>query len=159
MTNPYPSYTADPDVIAREIKTRITAAAGTYTPVVNTVDIFYGDQERLAHSPSICVEVGDAGYELEGLPDMTVNLFEVFILVYHNKVQDMQITRLETDQLASQIRRTLHLDLQLKVAGQPLLTHGYVRAHESGYTYKKNTLYRSARLIYIGKNKTSLRFA
>jgi hypothetical protein len=159
MSGPYPSYTADPSVIALELQARIVAAAATFTPAVDPIDVFYGDQDRLPHTPSICVEPGDASYELAGLPNMTENLLEVFILVYHNQVQDLQQTRLETDELASQIRRLLHQDLQLQVVGGPLLTHGYVRAHESGYTYKQKTLYRSARLVYVGKNKTSLQFA
>ena len=88
---------------------------------------------------------------------MTENEFEVFIIVYHNKVQGNQLTRKECDQVGYQIEFLLHQDLQLKAGtANPFMIHGFVRSHESGYTYKNNTLYRTARLTYYVKNKTSL---
>jgi hypothetical protein len=88
---------------------------------------------------------------------MTLNQFEVYVLVYHNKVQDNSTTRKECDMIAYDIEYLLHQDLQLTAGTvDPYMIHGYVVRSESGWTSKEGTLYRSARLTYQGTNKTSL---
>lgn len=154
MTSPYSTYTADITVIATEVKNRIDAAKATFrVPVLN---VFYGDQDQLPGTPTVCVEPNDKQRELAGAPNMTENTFIIFILIYHDKLQDNQQTRLEVDQIAFDIEHLLHQDLQLTVTGNPLLIHGFVERNESGYVYKKGTLYRTARITYKGMNKTSL---
>jgi len=152
MTYPYP---ADPTIITQDLVTKIDAAKATFTPPVALV--FYGDQDRIPSTPAVCVETGDKTRTLSGAPNMTTNEFEIFILVYHDKVQDSQLTRKEVDAIAYQIEKLIHQDLQLTNGGPtPHMIHGFVRSHESGYTFKSGTLYRSARLTYFGMNKTSL---
>jgi hypothetical protein len=71
----------------------------------------------------------------------------------------MNVSRKQADQLAYDIELFLHQDLQLKDPNNgnaPTLIHGFVREVESGYAVKRNTLYRSSRLTYFGRNKTSL---
>jgi len=154
MTGPYP-YTSDISVIAQLLVAKIDAAKATFR--VPVVDVFYGDQDRIPATPSVCVEPGDKTRQLDGAPSMTQNEFEIYILVYHNKVQENQLTRLECDQIAYDIEMLVHQDLQLTNGGvTPNVIHGFVRNNESGYTYKRETLYRSARLTWYGKNKTSL---
>jgi hypothetical protein len=150
MTGPYSTYSANMVLIAEAIFDVIDAAKATFTTPVE--DVFYGDQDRIRTTPTICVEPSDKTRSLTGAPNMTENQFEVFILVYHNKVQDNQLTRKEVDQLAYEIEFLLHQDLQLG----GLLIHGFVDRSESGYVYKSGTLYRTARMTFRGKNKTSL---
>ena len=155
MTGPYSPYTGNPTVIAQLLLDKIEAAKNTFNPVVQAT--FYGDQDRIPVTPTVCVEPNTKTRTLEGAPNMTLNEYEIFLIVYHNKAQDNQLTRKEVDELAYQIEFLLHQDLQLANGGPtPNLIHGYVRSHESGYTYKANTLYRTARLTFYGKNKTSL---
>ena len=150
----YP-YSADPTVIAQLCLDKIEAAMATFDLPVQ--DVFFGDQDRLPRTPAVCIEPSTKSRTLAGAPNMTLNEFEIFFLVYHLAVQGNQITRKEVDHLAYQIEFLFHQDLQLKNGGAtPNLIHGYVRSHESGYVYKGNTLYRTARLTYIGTNKTSL---
>jgi hypothetical protein len=152
MTYPYP---ADPTVITQLLVDKIEAAKATFR--IPVIDVYYGDQDMFPHTPSVCVETGDKTRTLEGAPNMTLNEFEIYVLIYHNKVQDNQSTRKETDQIAYDIEQLVHQDLQLRNGGlTPNVIHGFIRSHESGYTFKKDTLYRSARLTYYGKNKTSL---
>jgi len=150
MTGPYGTYTSDPTIIADYILNKIETNKGTFRIPVSVT--FYGDQDRLPSTPAVCVEIGDKQRGLEGAPDMTRNELEVFILVYHNKVQNIEDTRRECDQIAFDIEHLLHQDLQLG----GLVIQGYCTGHESGYTYKANTLYRSARLTWRGINKTRL---
>lgn len=152
MTYPYPG---DLTVIAQLLVDKITLAKATFR--VPVIDVFYGDQDRIPHTPSVCVEPNAMQRNLEGAPNMTMNEFEVFILVYHNAVQELQKARKEVDQVAYDISKLIHQDLQLKNGGAtPNVIHGFIRAQESGYTFKQNTLFRSARLTYYCKNKTSL---
>ena len=89
---------------------------------------------------------------------MTQNDFEMFILVYHNKVQGNQNTRKEVDDLAYSIEQFMHQDLQLTNGNpsDPYMIHGFVATSESGYAFKAGTLYRVVRLTWRGRNKTSL---
>src|SRR5258706_13727237 len=144
MTGPYSVYSANIVVIAAEIEARIEAAKATFT--IPVLDVWYGDQDRIRTTPTVCVEPSDKTRELTGSPNMTENNFEVFILVYHNKLQDNQLTRKEVDQLAFEIEHLLHQDLQLATGGVPRLIHGFVMRNESGYVWKNGTLYRTARL-------------
>ena len=151
MSYPYP---ADPTVICELLVAKIDAARTMFR--IPVLDVWYGDQDRIPRTPAVCVEPGDKQRALAGVPNMTENEFEVFILVYHNKAQDNQLTRKEVDQIGYDIELLVHQDLQLTNGGAPNMIHGFIRSHESGYTYKSNTLYRTARLTYYGKNKTSL---
>ena len=157
MTSPYSIYSANMVIIAEKILQRIeTAPSDTFTIV--PAFTAYGDQDRLPSTPAVCVEPGDKDRTLEGVPNMTLNEFTIFVMVYHNKVQDNQLTRRECDMLAYEIEAYLHEDLQLTLGdpAAPALIHGFVRSNESGYSFKNGTLYRSARLTFYGKNKTSL---
>jgi hypothetical protein len=138
----------------------IDAQKSLFAPVA-AQDVFYGDQDRIPRTPAICVEPNDKSRTLAGVPNMTENIFEIYLMIYHNKVQSNETTRLEVDQLAYAVELFLHQDLQLTNgdAADPYMIHGFVRSNESGYTYKAGTLYRTARLTWYGKNKTSLPFA
>jgi len=154
MTYPYPASIA---VIAQLLLDRIEANKASFT--IPVIDTFYGDQSQLAATPTICVEPNTKTRELAGVPNMTQNDFEIFIIVYISQVQDMNVSRKQADELAYDVEKFIHQDLQLKDpnnSNAPSLIHGFVRENESGYSIKKSTMYRSARLTYFGRNKTSL---
>jgi len=153
MTGPY-DYPADPTVIAQLLFDKINANRLTFRVPVESVMI--GDQDRIAATPTVCIEPGDKTRTLSGVSNMTTNVFIIYVLIYHNKVQDNQLTRMEVDQIGYDIEWLIHQDLQLTNGGAPNVIHGFVQGHESGYTYKANTLYRTARLTYTCTNKTSL---
>lgn len=157
MTAPYSSYSGDLTVITQALFTKIDDNKSTFRIPVQGV--YYGDQDRLPVTPAVCLEPGTKQRTLVGQPNMTQNDFEVFILVYHDMIQSTALSRLQADQIAYDIEKLIHQDLQLTNGGAPNLIHGFVAAHESGYTYKVRTLYRAARLTYRGHNKTSLPFA
>lgn len=159
MTGPYP-YPASIVAIADLLVTKIAGNATNFIIPFTDADVYYGDQDRIPRTPSVCVEPGNKDRALAGAPNMTQNEFTVYILIYHNRAQDIQLTRRETDQLAYDIELYIHQDLQLKNGGStPNVIHGFVTANESGYATKNGTLYRAARLTYHGMNKTSLPLA
>jgi hypothetical protein len=156
MTTPYSPYTTDMSVIADLLVAKIDLAKANFRIPVELV--FYGDQDRIPKTPAICVDPSDLSREISGAPDMTTNDMLLYIMIYHNKAQDNSTTRREVDMIAYDVTQLIHADLQLTTGGPtPNMIHNYVRAYESGYTYKRDTLYRSGRLSYFGRNKTSLR--
>lgn len=164
MSQPYPTYPGNIVPVAERILTILTAALPTITFPGLTLDathIMYGDQDMIPKTPFICVEPSEKRRELQGNPNMAENLFEVYIMVYHNKIQGNQTTRRECDQLAYDLEQVLHQDLQLTAGtpADPMMIYGCVLRNESGYTFKQSTLYRTARVTWSGRNKTSLPFA
>jgi hypothetical protein len=154
MTGPYP-YSASLEVISGILFDKIKTNKDLF--VVPVARVYYGDQLRIPATPTVCIEPSNRVRNLEGVPNMTRNEFEIFILIYCNRVIDTSSNRRDADRLSYDIEHFLHQDLQLLNGGTvPNLIHGFVRNNESGYTVKDNTLYRSARLTYFGLNKTSL---
>ena len=125
--------------------------------------VYYGDQNKVDESPTACVEAGPVNRPMDGVPDMILNTFQVFVIVYHSRVQDNQTTKLEAEQFAEAIEDYLHTNLQLRDAsGDPaseIVIHGWVIENMAGYATKGvNTLWRASRLTWQGISKSSLRF-
>ena len=100
MTYPYPANIIP---IAEEVISRIQAAGATFSTPVDPSNVYYGDQDRIPATPSICIDPGDKTRSLAGAPNMTLNEFEIYVIIYHNKIQEMQLTRKEADQLAYEV--------------------------------------------------------
>jgi hypothetical protein len=156
MTYPYPGNIVIPTQLLVD---KIAGNVGNFSIPMLPEDVMYGDQDMIPRTPFICVEPNDKQRQLAGVPNMTENTFTIYILVYHNRVQDNQFTRKEVDTLAYEVEQLIHQDLQLKNGGAANMIHGFVMSNESGYAFKKGTLFRTARLTYRGLNKTSLPFA
>lgn len=114
-------------------------------------DIYYGDMELIARTPTVTVESGPATFTLVGAPRRTDNVFNVYILVYFSKVQDVQVTRKECDQKAQLIKKKIDT---FPAIGNVI--HGYVRAIEPGYATRGRELLRAARITFEGTSRTQL---
>lgn len=125
-------------------------------------DVFYGDQDKIPGGRTACIEPVQKQTPMDGVPDMVRNEFTVVILIYLEKVIELQNLRKECDLLAEAIEDLLHLHLDLDdnahTPNSGIVIHGWVVENMSGYSYKDNRLVRSARLTWQGKSKTSLRF-
>lgn len=108
--------------------------------------VFYGDQNRVAVTPTIAVDPGSKSRVLNGAPRRTMTTFEVFVMIYHARVQDTQVTRKEADALAEAIEDLIHQDRTLGGG----LIHCMVDKVESGYSFRSGTMYRSSRLTFGG---------
>jgi len=122
------------------------------------VSIMYGDQDKLPVTPMICVEAGPTQRELTGVPQRVTNNHEAYIIYYHSKVQDTQVTKLEAEEGAEAITQLLDGNLSLDLASDGgIVIHGYVTTVDPGYIRKdEKTLLRSVRLTWRGKTKTML---
>lgn len=124
------------------------SAAATMGPVV-----FYGDQEKLPVSPCICVDPGTRPRTLNGVSYTGTNDFTVYILVYHARVQDNQLTRKQVQQISEIAERLMMKDPQMG----GLVIHCAVTENESGYVYRNNTMYRTNRITFTAMSRTRLR--
>jgi hypothetical protein len=127
------------------------------------INVWFGDQGTLPETPAVCVEPGTKTRDLSGVPDMTTNLFDVHIFLYHSAVGgEQQQARRDTIDFAEDIERFLHVN-HLNLAnslGDQIIIHGYVKSMDAGYQYKNGTtLYNAVHMIWTGMTKTSLRNA
>jgi hypothetical protein len=78
------------------------------------------------------------------------NDFTVYLMVYHTKLQDEQMTRLQCEQHAEDIVALLHTDKQMG----GLVFAGWVTAVDPGFAVRNNAMMRVSRITWLGKSKT-----
>lgn len=153
-----PNMTDSVDTITQYIVDKIKANYASLTGMVNgqvgdANDVYYGDQEKFPRTPSICVDPGPLQRTLQGVSFRTDNNFAIYILVYHAKIQDNQLSRKEAQQISEAITTLIHQDPQLG----GLVIHSFCPLNESGYVYRQNTMYRTNRITFEPYSKTRLR--
>lgn len=117
--------------------------------------VYYGDQNKIPVVPAVCVEPTMKSRQLAGAPRMAENRLEVYVLIYHARLQDVQVTRKECDEFAEDVERVLHADAQLSGT----VIHSMVEALESGYAKRSGTEFRSSRLTFAALTKTLLPYS
>lgn len=119
-------------------------------------DVWYGDQQQIPRTPTVCVVADGKDRAHAGAPRRVANTLKAFILVYHSKVQDIQLNSKEADKLAEALEAAVHEDPTLG----GIVIHSLVTRTESGeMTRRVNTLatqFRSTRLTVEGLSKTML---
>jgi len=155
MTSPY-ALSASTRVIARRWQAIIEANKATF----GIVDVWFGDQTMLPHTPSLCVEPGIKRRRLEGVPDMTTMEIDTTFIIYHSPVDsDNQQARDDSILFAEDVEEYLHLNhLILFDAGgtNQLTVHSYCTDFDPGYSFKVKTLYNAVRMTWTNLVKVSL---
>jgi len=121
--------------------------------------LFYGDQDRIPVSPTICVEAGTVERPIAGAmgPQGRVeNAFTTYILIYYARVQDVETTKREMEAIAEATATYLDNNPRLTLTGDDKLIHGYCRTIDHGYARKNGTLMFGSRLTHTGKTKMQL---
>ena len=119
---------------------------------LEVVDIFYGDQDRIPRSPTLCVEPINLRRELAGATRRTNNIFLIYVLSYHSEVRSPQSNRKDSDKLAEAVATVLHADPTMGTR----VAHSYVIETVSGYQVKSNQMFRANRLTLEARNITQL---
>jgi hypothetical protein len=117
------------------------------TPVIDT---FYGDQELLPHTPAICVIPSVKTREFQGASLMTLNIFEIMVMVYFDKVTDVQQNLHSCATLSDAVETFIHGDLTL--GGN--VTSVLCTQSELGITTRQGALMVAARQMYRAQSKT-----
>lgn len=115
-------------------------------------ELYYGDQQLIDKVPAVAVETSSMTRELGGIGGKgpTNNVFTVYLICYLSKLQSIQATRLQVEQLVEKLVDVLHLDVTLG----GLITHGHVIGIESGYATRQSTTFKVVKITWQGKNKT-----
>lgn len=123
--------------------------------------LFYGDQNKIPVSPTICVEAGTVDRPLVGAmgPQGRVeNAFTTYILIYHGRIQDVQVTKKEAEAYAEATAAFLDNNPRLVLGDGPdgKLIHGYCKTIDHGYANRNGTLMYGSRITHTGKTKMQL---
>jgi hypothetical protein len=114
--------------------------------------VYYGDQERLASTPALCVEPDMKTNELKGATRRIATEIRLYFIIYHAKIQSPQANRREADLLAEAVETFLHDDPRMNET----VIHSMVTRIESGYVYKENTLVRATRIAFEATTQAQL---
>lgn len=127
--------------------------------IVGLEDVWFGDQQLIPKTPTLCVEPGIKRRDLQGVPDMTRMTIDTNFLIYHSPVRETQTARRECIDVAEQVERFLNENyLRLESAeGNQLIIHGFVTLFDPGYAYKLGTLHSSVLMTWTSQVKVSLR--
>lgn len=147
-----------------EVAQRITDLLDNVTAKTNVIGsaeatVFYGDQDKLPTTPTVCVEAGDTTRPLAGVRLMVEATHLCYILVYFGKVQSEGTNKKEGELCAERIATYLDSNPELKnLAGtDPIVIHGWCIEISPGYAVKNDrTLTHAVRIVWQGKSKYQL---
>lgn len=123
-------------------------------------NVYYGDQELIPKTPSVCVQPGNLVRTLSGALWQADTITSILIMVYHGEIQSKQINQAECDAFAIAIEDFLHTDHYLSNvaidAQAPLITSGFVSSIEPGSIRRGGKLMFATRLTYTAFSKTRI---
>lgn len=115
-------------------------------------DVWVGDQERLPRTPCVAVEPGPKTRSLNAVPRRYEVIFEAYVLVYMERIQDTQKNVRQSLELAEAIEAVLHEDETL---GGLVIT-SYVSDSTPGYVIRGGTLLSVVRLTFRAMSQRRL---
>jgi hypothetical protein len=122
--------------------------------------VYYGDQNLIPETPSVCVQPAELNRTLRGANWQVDNFIDVFIIVYHGEVQSKQVNQEECDARTVAIEAFLHTDHYLSNIGidaqAPLVTQGFVTNITPGTIRRDNKLQFASRLRYTAQSVTRI---
>lgn len=130
--------------VAEELYTKLNDAKEELT----LEDVWYGPQNLIPRYPCIIVEPRPKRRRLNATHrwDLT---FSVVIILYHGKVQEVDITRRENEELAVLIEEFVHSDLSLN--GKVLM--GYITSSEPGVVVRGEAMVTATRMTWEGDSR------
>lgn len=114
--------------------------------------VYYGDQDLIPYTPTLCVDPGGIDRELSGISLMTTNTISMFLFIYHGPLQGNQKTRKECDEFTEAVVRKLHEDVTIKGS----VISGYCTRVESGISQRGGATLRTSRITWNGLTKTGV---
>jgi hypothetical protein len=138
------------EVIATYIYTKLNNP--TNKTALGLVDVWYGDQDLLPHTPAACVAPGTKQRQFQGATFRTLNTLTTYILVYYGKIQDVQQNLHSATSLADNIETLIHSDLLLGGNVVSVLC----TQNEPGMISKAGALLMGARMTFESQSYTTL---
>jgi hypothetical protein len=151
MAPPY-GFTDSTDVVATYILDLLVSQAATLG-VDPQKGYYFGEQDLIPTSPVICVVPGPESSEYDGVGGRPVVVtFQTYVMVYVDKIQDIQVSTHSAMQLATAVKRVVHPDTRL--GGNVI--DCFCANVEPGYAVRRATLMAAARLTFRSRSKVLL---
>jgi hypothetical protein len=115
-------------------------------------DVYDGEQDLIPRTPACLIVMGEYTREYTGAPFRTDNTFTVFLMLYHEKIQDTQLNQRECMEQAEQLMLFLHQDLTMG----GLVINGFVSNIEPGYIKSGKSMTYVSRLTWTAFTKTMI---
>lgn len=148
MGSPYP-FTDSTEVVANYILTMMQGVQ-----VANGIrDVFYGDEQKLPHTPTVCVVPGPESEVYQGAGGRPVMItFLTYVMVYFAKLADKQQNVHASLTLATTLKHVIHADVTL--GGNVI--DCLVTNVDPGMALKSGTLMDASRLTLRSRSKVVL---
>lgn len=117
--------------------------------------VLFGQQSNVPGGKAAVVYCGTKRRPLAGVAGpggRSDNFMEVIIDVHYSVYNPEEEGRLAAEKLAESVETLLHQDT---TAGG-IIIHGWVNEWTPGVVFKDNSMYRSVRLLYVGRSKTNI---
>jgi hypothetical protein len=124
----------------------------TFKADAGIASVMYGDQEKIAVVPLVCVEPSDKTRTFVGAPRRTQINFELFILIYYGTMQTTAENRKDVDTIAEKVEARLHEALTC----DGLVINSLVTDLTSGAANKGGSLVRATRLTFTATSRVNL---
>jgi hypothetical protein len=124
----------------------------TNKTALGVIDVWYGDQTLLPHTPALCVYPGSKKREFQGATFRTMNTIETYVMVYFGKIQDVQQNLHLATALAESVETLVHSDLRL--GGNVIAV--LCTSNEPGVINRNGIWITGARLTFESISKTTL---
>lgn len=123
-------------------------------------NVFYGDPQKIPYNPIIAVESGEQTETPNKIPRGVWVVQNIYIIIYHSKIQEIEEQRRENDQLMVAVKNLLHEDHMLHTDPPAntdrLALNSLVTQSEPGTIQKGQTLYRASRLTFEIQSQVQL---
>jgi hypothetical protein len=126
---------------------------------IGVIDCWFSDDAstKLPHTPALTVEPGTKTREYNGAPRRVMNTMDVYIMIYHDKIADVQDNARNAIRRAEAVEAVLHEDAQL----EGLVIDSMVISNEPG-TAQRGTggsLMSASRLTFRARSQTLLPYS
>lgn len=113
-------------------------------------DVWYGDQNMIPRTPAAAVEPGSKTRAWSGTSSQSENRFSIDVIIFHSRLEDVNLTRKEALEQAEQVEELLHSDLTMG----GLVIDSLCTAVEPGYAERGNLLLQATSVTWEGRSKT-----
>lgn len=145
------AHTDKSTVLAQAIKAKIELNKVT----LGLDTVLYGEQSNVPGGKAAVVYCGTKRRPLAGVAGpggRSDNFMEVIIDVHYSVYNPEEDGRLAADSLAEAVEEVLHQDTTMG----GIIIHGWVNEWTPGVVFKENSMYRTVRLLYVGRTKTNI---
>lgn len=121
------------------------------------IDVWFGDEAsaKLPHTPAATVEGAPKSREYNGAPRRTMNTMDLYVMVYHDKITDVQENARKAMRRAEAVEAVLHEDCQLN----GLVIDSLVVSNEPGTADRGGNLMSASRLTFRARSQTQLPYS